>query len=253
MTHFYNNRYDKGGVPLETGSPAFRFGTGFFETMLYNGKRLMHCERHVKRIHASLDHFCIPYQSVYFEEVIYLLLEKNKLTGEPARINIFYPVAGEMTQPVVTAAPYSPNPKRTYRLSICPDHHVSSLNQHKTMAYMFFNHAHAQAIAQGYDDSLLLDFSDNVLETTTASLLFSKDCEFYEPDTAYKLPSLTLAMARELLDIKPRPIALAELSFMDHAYVLNSLVGMRPVKRIGHVEFAMDEASCSGVTETVCG
>ncbi|KAB1440819.1 aminotransferase class IV [Pseudodesulfovibrio senegalensis] len=253
MTHFYNNRYAKGGVPLETYSPAFRFGTGFFETLLYNGKRLMHCDRHVGRIHASLDHFCIPYESVPFEEVCFLLLEKNGLTGSPARVNIFYPVAGEVTRPVVTAAAYTPDPERTYRLNVCPDRHVSTLNVHKTMAYMFFNQAHAQAVAQGFDDALLLDFSDEVLETTTASLLFSKDGQLYETDTPYKLPSLALEIAREHLDIEPRPVALAELSVMDHAYALNSLVGMRPVRRIGHVEYALDEQSCGGVTAAVCG
>lgn len=253
MIHFYNNRYARGGVPLETGSPAFRFGTGFFETILYNGKRLMHCEEHVARIHASLDHFYIPYEPVLFEEVIFLLLEKNKLSGSPARINIFYPVAGDMTRPVVTAAPYSFRPDRTFRLVVSSQRHVSSLNAHKSMAYMFFNQAHAQAVAQGYDDSLLLDFSDHVLETTRAALLFRRGRRFYEPDTAYKMKSLSLEKAREILDVRAEPIALGDIAQMDNAYVLNSLTGMRPVIRIEDTNFAVDEGACKSVTKVICG
>ncbi|WP_147819510.1 aminotransferase class IV [Salidesulfovibrio onnuriiensis] len=252
MIHYHRNRYREGDVFLSSSSPAFRFGTGFFETMLYNGKRVCHFDRHSARVHSSLDHFCIPYEPAPFEEIIPLLLEKNGLTGRTARVNIFYPVAGSTTMPVVTVAPYERRLDRVYRLTHCPDHHVSTLNRYKTMAYMFFNLAHARAIAEGYDDALLTDLEGKVLETTTAALLFRKDGVFIEPATSFKLPSIALDIARERLDIERRPVGREELAAMDHAYALNSLVGMRPVTDIaGELAFEPDETSCAEVTELI--
>lgn len=253
MIHYYRNRYRHGDVFLSPASPAFRFGTGFFETMLYNGKLVCHSDRHCARIHASLDHFCIPYEPAPFDEIFPLLLEKNGLTGQPARVNIFYPVAGSTTSPVVAAVPYERKPNRVYRLTYCPDHHVSSLNAHKTMAYMFFNLAHARAIAEGYDDALLTDLEGRVLETTTASLLFRKDGKFIEPSTPHKLPSISLDIARETLEVETMPVSFEKLGSMDHAYALNSLSGMRPVVGIGEVEFEPDEKTCRDVSEIITG
>lgn len=253
MTHFYRDRYTKGGVSLNPSSPAFRFGTGFFETLYYNGKIICHLDRHTARIHASLDYFCIPYEPVVFQEVIPLLLEKNGLTGRPAHVNIFYPVAGELTSPAITAVPYEPKPDRTFRLVQCPEVHVSSLNRHKTMAYMFFNMAHAQAIAQGADDSLLTDRDGIVLETTTASLLFRVDGKFIEPRTQYKLPSIALDIARENLELERKEVRAEELGLMDSAYMLNSLSGMRPVVMIRDMEFDADEATCRKLSRIILG
>lgn len=251
MIYYHQNRYREGVVPLNPTSPAFRFGTGFFETMLYNGRQVCHFDRHSARIHSSLDHFCIPYEPAPFEEIIPLLLEKNGFTGQTARVNIYYPVAGSLTTPVVTVAAYERREDRVYRLTYCPDHHISSLNAHKTMAYMFFNLAHARAIAEGYDDALLTDLDGRILETTTAALLFQKDGRFIEPATPHKLPSIALDLARETLDVETRPVSFEKLGTMDHAYALNSLVGMRPVISIGEVGFKTDEASCVEATELI--
>lgn len=252
MIHYYKNRYHEGDVFLSPASPAFRFGTGFFETILYNGKKVCHFDRHSARIHSSLDHFCIPYEPVPFEEIIPLLLEKNNLTGRSARINIFYPVAGSITTPVVTAAPYERITDRVYRLAYSPDHHISSLNAHKTMAYMFFNLAHARAIAEGFDDALLTDLNGHVLETTTAALLFKKDGKFLEPNTPHKLPSIALELARSHIEVESQHIGFEMLSGMEHVYALNSLVGMRPVVGIGgEAEFEPDEKPCREITRLI--
>lgn len=56
------------------------------------------------------------------------------------------------------------------------------------------------------------------------------------------LPGTALAAAREVLDIPARPIHLDELPAFDHAWALNSLMGMRCVSRVGDVSFAPDTA-----------
>lgn len=254
MIHYYKNKYRDGDICLSPTSPAFRFGTGFFETLLYNGRQVCHFDRHSARIHSSLDYFCIPYEPVSFEEIIPLLLEKNGLTGRTARVNIFYPVAGSTTTPLVTVAPYEWAQNKTYRLAYCPDQHISSLNNHKTMAYMFFNLAHARAIAEGYDDALLTDLNGRVLETTTAALLFRGGNRFIAPATAYKLPSIALDLVKEVLEVEEESVSFDKMADMNHAYVLNSLVGMRPVTSIGgEIDFEPDEDSCLKVTNLILG
>jgi len=251
MIHFANGKLSSGPVALDPASPGFRYGAGFFETIYYNGSALCHLDAHLDRLLGSLRTHGIAYKSVKFEAVIDSVLVANKLGSSPARVNIVYPVGTDKADPVILAAPYEPHPYKAYRLCICEERHVSTLNAHKTTSYMFFNLALRQARARGFDDAALFDFDDRILESTTGALLFKKNGEFFQPHTRYKLPSTALALAGTVLNVLSKPIALADLEQYRHAYILNSLIGMRPVVAIGETAFVPDEAACEAPTRII--
>lgn len=253
MIHYRHGRYTDKAVPLDPTSPGFRYGAGFFETIYYSGHHLCHVALHLDRLFHALRTYSIPYQSIDFEGVIQKVLDKNGLTGTPARVNIIYPVQEPQARPIVLAAPYTPSPYKAYRLCICSERHVSSLNVHKTTSYMFFHLAHKAARECGFDDAALFDLDNTLLESTTGAIVFRQNGEFVEPDTPFKLPSTALALAKAELDIFPKPIPLDDLGTYRHAYLLNSLIGMRPIVAIGETAFVPDESPCTTVTRRILG
>lgn len=251
MIFYHNGGYSKEGVRQDPASPAFRYGAGFFETLYYNGREICHLGRHLDRILSSLRDYGIPYAAVDFEQVIGEVLERNGLPGRTARVNIFYPIESETASPVIMAAPYEAKPYKAYRLCICDDRHVSTLNGQKTTSYMFFHLALRRARARGFDDVALFDFGDNLLESATGAIVLEKNGRFVCPDSQYRLRSITLELATDALDIQPARLPMLSLDSYRHAYLLNSLIGMRPVVAIGETAFVPDDKACDKVSALV--
>jgi len=251
MIHYYNNTYTLGPVSLDPAAPAFRYGAGFFETIYYNGQNICHLDQHLDRILHSLRSFGVDYETVNFEEVIEQVINRNGLAGQTARVNIFYPMETDGASPVITAIAHDPKPYKAYRLCVCKDHHVSTLNAHKTTSYMFFHLAMQQAKARGFDDAALFDLEDNLLEATTGALILKKEGSFVAVDSPYRLPSTALTIASQTLDIISVQLPLDELASFRHAYILNSIIGMRPVVAIGETAFIPDDDACQAVMQAV--
>lgn len=250
MIHYRKGEFTHQGVPMDPAAPAFRYGAGFYETILYNGRKPCHLDLHLDRLLHSLRAYGAQYAAIDFEAVILEVVNRNGLEGSPARVNIFYPMESP-AHPVVMAAPYEPKPYKAYRLCLCEDRHVSSLNTYKTTNAMFFHLARNKALQRGFDDAVLLDFEDRLLETATGALLFRRGDEFFETESPYRLASTSLWLARTTIQVAPRPIALDALPEFEHAYILNALIGMRPVVTIGEVAFVPDEDTCREVSELI--
>lgn len=253
MIHYRNKRYTSEGVLMDPASPAFRHGAGLYETVYYNGRDVLHLHRHLDRVLSSLRACGIPYAAVDFDEVVGQVLNRNGLEDRPARVDIFYPLEPGESSPVITAAPHEPKPYKAYRLCLCDDRHVSTLNALRSASRMFFHLALRQALARGFDDAALLDLNDDILEASTGALVFEKHGHFVCADSPYRLPSIALELAATVLDILPVRLPLAELESFRHAYLLNSLIGMRPVVAVGETAFVPDSATCDKVTPLILG
>lgn len=251
MIHYHNGTYSRESIPLDPSAPAFRYGAGFFETIYYNGNKVCHLHMHLDRLLHSLRAYRVEHETVDFEPVIHQVINRNGLEKSHARVNIFYPIETPVAHPVILAVPHEPKPYKAYRVCLCKDRHVSSLNAVKTTSYMFFHLALKEARARGFDDAALTDFDNNLLETTTGAILLEKDGDFFEMDTPYKLPSSALKIAGNVLEIMPRTVTLDDLPRYRHAYLLNSIIGMRPIVSIGETAFVPDEEACRQVSEIV--
>ena len=227
-----------------------RYGVGFFETLYYNGHMLRHLDAHLERLFRSLEHFQIAFAKAPHEEIVSALLQRNGLAGKTARVDIFYPVADfeEKAQPLIQVSPWRPDPSRAHSLIPYPWRHDSHLSGHKSMSHMHHVLAKRHARQQDCDDALLTDFSGQVLETSACALLFFDGANYFSPESGNMPESVALARAAGTLPIRRKPIRLADLTEFQHAYVLNSLIGMRPVWRIGEIIYETDEKSCELAT-----
>lgn len=201
-------------------------------------------------LHA-LRTYRIEYTAIDFPAVIREVLKLNGLEREFARVSIFYPLDGNDAHPVVQAVPFKRKPYKAYRLCLCEERHVSDLNAQKTTSSMFFHLALKQARAKGFDDAALTDFDNTLLESTTGAIVLMRSGDFHMMESPYRLPSTSLELAEKVIEILPRRVNVDDLCQYRHAYLLNSMIGMRPIVSIGETGFVPDEETCRDVTAFV--
>ncbi|OBQ54852.1 aminotransferase class IV [Halodesulfovibrio spirochaetisodalis] len=254
MTYYKSGEYHTDGVTQNIAAPSFRFGAGVFETILFNGKNLCFFNQHLYRMESSLEKLGFVVPQIDYAELAMEVVQRNGLMGQTARVNIFSLIEeNDMVDPVITAAPYTPQPDKLYRLCTVTDGVQHPLLGHKTMNYMYNWLQRRSAIEKGYDDAVLLSRDNHITETTTAALLFGDGERFCVPGGKLRLPSIALEAARSILPIYDCSVRSYSVSNFRYAYVLNSLIGMRPVTAINGTMFMPDEHSCKAVTEKVCG
>ncbi|MFW5497863.1 MULTISPECIES: aminotransferase class IV [unclassified Maridesulfovibrio] len=240
MIYFRNCELHEDDVCLDLAQPAFRTGYGFFETICWNGSKICHLDLHLERAHSSLAEFGIAEEPLDYEAIIGKVVNANGLLNEFARVNIFFPVEKDHTQPIVCAVPFEYVPQRTWTLKPNPQVFLSPLMVHKSTNRMDYLNAWKTAQADGFDDALLQDFEGNVLESSFASLLFKAGDRFIEPQTAFKLPGTARIVAARHIEIGCVQVNLAQIDKFDHVYALNSLGGMIPVTAIDGIKFEPD-------------
>jgi len=182
MIYYRDNKFHNDGVVQNIAAPSFRFGAGIFETILYNGNNLCLFNRHINRLESSLEVLGFVPPPLDYAELTMEVIERSHLSGQYARVNIFALIdENELVDPVITAAPYTPDVKKTYRLCTVTDSSQHPLLGHKTMNYMYNWLRRRSAIQKGYDDAVLLSRDSNITETTTAALLFGDGERFCVP------------------------------------------------------------------------
>lgn len=262
MIFYYKGDWLEDRLPVDLASVHFRFGAGFFETILHNGQRLMHLDRHLERLYESLETFTFAYEKLELEAVIGEVLGRNGLTRRMARVNVFYlipepfpapPEPGEdKARALVTAWPHDLEPNKTLELTIFAKTHISHLSAHKAMNYMHQYLALRDARQRGFDEAALTDGA-RIMEAATAGLVFGDSEGLYTPGGAYLLPSTALSVAREVLDIGQADVHADNLEAYRYVYALNALNGMRPVTRIDSMRFEPDWLSCRRANEAILG
>lgn len=256
MTHYYwKGELRSGPVELAAEAPSFRYGLGIFETLLYNGRKVLHFDLHMQRLEDSLRTLGFRPKRLDPKRVLDVV-RANGLEGRTARVNILAPVENpDQGVPLaVFAAPHTPpGDGAAVRLCRVPQAVRLPLGGHKSMNYMFHYLERRRAQAAGYDDAVIVDPDGSVVESCASALLFRFGQEYVAPTSNHALPSISLSLARRVLQIQERPLPLGEALGADAVWVLNSLNGMRPVERLEDVAFAPDHGTAAVVAGIITG
>lgn len=256
MQYWWQGDFHNGPIGLSVTGPAFRFGFGFFETVLWDGGQAVHLARHMERIHASLEAFGLFFGHAELETVIPELCTRNGLADVLGRVNIIYAVDEPRTSliPVVTAVPYTPpEDGKALEFAVSERPFQSWLGAHKSANHLVYYLEHQTALGVGKDGAVLQSPCGHVLEAAHASLLFSDGTRFVTPDLpdAGILPGIALELMRERCGVQAQPVPVAELGRFQHAYACNSLMGVRAVSCIGDVQFAVDHEAAFKASQSV--
>lgn len=107
-----------------------------------------------------------------------------------------------------------------------------------------------QALAQGFDDALLLDAEGHVAEVTAANIFFAKDGALHTPPPDCFLNGITrqtvIALAGKLaMPVFEHRITPAEMSQFDECFVTGTASEITPVAAIGDLEFPQRRMSAA--------
>lgn len=239
MITYYDKSYCKTDeIVFDINTLHVKFGFGFFETIFYNGLNICNLARHINRLESSLNDFGFKTISLNYSQVIKELLSINKLDNRNVKINIYaLAVTNKQYQIMIKTEPYQYPDTQSVTLSISPHIHISYLNRYKTTNYMHFNLARQFATAYGNYDAVLCDNDNNVLECTTAALLFHDGNKFYTSKESNRLKSISVDILSERFEIEKLNINTDNIKQYTSAYIINSLIGCLPVYSINNHQF----------------
>jgi len=235
------------------GLPATKYGFGFFESILYNGREICHLDRHLKRLKASLEEYGCVFKDMDYEKYMLNVIEANSLNGKRAKINIYsFEINPEGdTETDISAYEYTTDISE-YRLNIHDRHQISHLNRHKSMNWAHPFLALKRAVKGGYDNSLLISEDNEVYEAASGAVLFRQGDKFVTTLPDNRLNSISLEIAKEILPVEEREVRLWELEDFESCYFLNSMIGAKPVSCVSVFTFEPDHETADKITAKVC-
>jgi 4-amino-4-deoxychorismate lyase len=230
MIIFYDGNYIKpDGLDFSISDLHIRYGFGFFETLLYDGERIMFLDDHVERLMRSCREFGLNGEKFDYDLVFGKLLDENGLLGRTCRLNIYH-VAKNFKEYKSIAAVWRftpPDKDKVFRLCVYPHVHDSYMNRYKTVSYAHFILAKKYAQERGFDDAVLVDSSGNYLETSSASLVAYDGEQYVIPDSHNKLPSISLKRFLADKKVSKNIINNENIKNYKNIYITNSLMGER--------------------------
>jgi branched-chain amino acid aminotransferase len=236
--------------PLDRG---FQYGDGVFTTVRVESGCPLYLAAHLSRLTRSLQDLRIdwePLRGMDWPQLLDELLQRNGLQSNLAALKILVtrgvalplglPEGGQPTV-LVQARPYQPpNPDQYahgWRLHICRSGYAPPLAGHKSLNYLFYLVARQEAIDAGADEAVILDAHGYIAETAVGSLLIRSEGIWWTPDSHCQLPGITLQQVRRLFEerghtVESRSATPAELARAQTVWMLNSLLGIMPVRSV---------------------
>ncbi len=243
-----------------------QYGYGFFETIRVNRGNIHYLEDHIRRFYSAWDHlFKTPTPDLTWEEIIRLVIEKNRLNETTAAVKIMatYGDADSVLPKhslMVSARPYAPRPaietKGGLDAAVYPHPRQTPLAAHKTLNYLYYYLAGQWARSMGADEALILNPDGSVSETHTANILMIKDGCVIQPKSLAALPGI---MEKQVIDclmqwgygFKTRVIMPDALLTADSVVLTNSLIGAVPLLRVDGRQIPCDMQLCRRVCQAV--
>ena len=247
----------RGEARIPIDDRGFLYGAACFETMRAHDGVVFRLDRHLDRLERGLRALGVaPPGRAALRSAIAATLEANRLADARVRLTVSAGTGatvgtGPGLEPagapavLVTAAAPGPAPAAARALVA----REVRLGPHrplpfaKTANYLSSLLALQEARSAGFDQALLLDANDDVVEAATANLFALLDGVLVTPPLgsgpleAGPLPGVTREVVRECarglrLESEQRRLPLAELKGASEVLLTNSVVGVQPLAEV---------------------
>lgn len=216
-------------------------GKGVFETIrVFNGKANL-LQYHVDRLNKSLLYFNFnPVNCNFIENVIQNLVELNNLPSARIRITISKDLILNADNLLIDIDEY----RRTFpefakvMLYSSKVIHGDLIRMHKTTSYMFNEFVFEEAKSSNFDEAILIDEFNHVIEGTRTNVFIVKNGSIYTPSPGCGvLPGITrkfIIQHADEIDIKiyEEIVTLEEILRSDEIFLTNSINGIIKVKQL---------------------
>ena len=229
-------------VRIPADDPGFLFGDGLFETLRVDDGRERDLSAHLDRLYAGLERLEIePLESRC--DLGRAVHEVAQAAPRPvARLRITL-TRGTC---LITASPYEPPGEDLYRggvaVALLPDLRVCSQNplaRLKSLSYQLHRRALREAERRGAWEALLINEHERLVEGSRSNIaLVLKDGIFTPPESDGCLPGTVRRRLLESRTLRERRLSLKHLFEASGLLLMNSLIGVLPVSRIGGREMS---------------
>jgi 4-amino-4-deoxychorismate lyase len=221
-----------------------QYSQGLFETFIYNGDTPS-LERHLKRLNNSskelfdieldLDNIKTTLNQYPKNTVLKLLVayDETKIFYEkPKTYKVYIKNREKGPIPSVVSLTISPYKRHSKDITI----------YHKTTNYLLNTLAKRKAQEMGFFDGIFLNENDDIQECSSSNILFEKDGKYYSPYIQSGiLFGITLQTLKDHLNIEFLPIKAKDLKEFERAFILNSVIGVKSIKSIDHINYKIDQ------------
>ena len=166
----------KDNLNIEINSPAFNFGYGLFETILYENKKIFFIKDHLKRLLNSCTDLSIPKPDpkMINEINIVKIISENGLLDKSVKIKLQYLPLNSLKKwnTIILTEQYDRKTKNE-NIIVSSSPRSNKYFKHKTMSYM--ENIHLNQINKEYDEVLFVNSEKNVIEGTKTNIIAVKD------------------------------------------------------------------------------
>ncbi len=241
------------GVPatvVAAGDRGLNYGDGLFETMRLHAGRICLLSRHLARLRAGCRRIALPYPG---DAAIEADLARLVATAGPDGMGVvrlvvtrgdggrgYAPPADATVRRIVALHPLPVPGPDALEVGICDIRlgHSPALGGLKHLGRLEQVLAAAEAAAAGWDEGLMLDSRDQVVEGTRHNLFFVRDGRIGTPPLdGCGVAGVMRQLVLETLDQLGLPgqealLRYDELHEIDEMFLCNAVAGVRPVSRL---------------------
>ncbi len=245
----YNGNLIDPQTPIATAANrSLRFGDGVFETMYWDGQKIVNLDFHFDRLFKGLTILQFDLSDGFTKEFLSVEIKKlceSNSSSVPARVrlNIFredgpvlLPVSNKPVF-IIESAAYPEENLTPLRLTIYKGESKSTgvLSNLKTNNYLLNTLAIQFAKDNGFDDAIILNSRGNICEASSSNLFMVQKGVLFTP--ALSQGCVAGTKRRELLEILPtlgfqveETIITKDMIFeMEEIFLTNAIRPIRPV------------------------
>jgi branched-subunit amino acid aminotransferase/4-amino-4-deoxychorismate lyase len=245
---------------------GYLYGEGLFETMRAYDGRVFALDRHLRRLLSSAAELGLELEvgEEQLARALGLTLEANSLRDAYLRLTVSQRcdapgiesrARGRFSVSVI-ARPLDQSPRRAKAATVVTldagSAPPASVARHKTLSFLPYVAARAEAHARGADDALLLNAAGEITEASTANVFLVIGGRLVTPPVACGLlPGITRAIVLDLardagIEVAERPIRPADLGAGAESFLTNSIVELAPVASINGASLSSGAAHGMG-------
>ncbi len=208
-------------------------GESVFETLRIAGGRPVHLSAHLDRLAVSAGRLALDLPGGW-EALAHAAVDRDEgvLRLVCTRGGVGYALVTDLPAEALAGRAHGVRVV-TLTLGVTADQRAQApylLGGVKSTSYAVNMASLRAAHDLGADDAIWVSSDGWLLEAPTAAVVVALDGVLVSPPAAVGiLPSLTLAAARELMDIASAPVSVADLARADEVMLLSSVRGVAPV------------------------
>jgi branched-chain amino acid aminotransferase len=241
------------GLPVDNG--AFRYGYGLFETMLVKDGMIRLKEYHWERLFAGLEQLYLDIPALttieWLEAQVLLTVKKNKLE-KLCRVRLqFYAGGGglysaESSKPGFVIECFSMEAENLVLnengiatgIATGLNKSMDSLSNLKSCNALIYTIAARQARENKWNDALICNTENHIIESTIANIFWIKDGIIYTPPLADGcVAGVMRRYIKQQIGAKEKSLTVNELTTATEVFLTNAIKGIRWVKSFGDATF----------------